>query len=441
MSLYHIGVDSTDSAEMGMCTTYLGARILEALDDLELNLVSPPELIRLNPNVPWKTRGNGAVCLRYEGEEGLEKEIFTICEELTEELSVLQDPQTNPGLVLLIGDVPSELNDLYNRALHRIIDVDHAKRIMEGRNCIYRGWKNERGLIGAASAVGSDLERHTYEVILYRDPSLKSRERSVDLESVRRVSREHVSTFFNVDSDGNVLCIPHSPCPIILGLRGVDPGDLIKASSSLIVEGLERWVLWKTNQHTDAHIEETAGLSDPTDHSSISAKGRVSSDPVYGPGGHLYFEITDDHGGKIQCAAYEPTKGFRKELSHLIKGDQIRVWGGIRPAVRDHPRTLNLEKVQVISLLEITDMANPFCRKCGGRMESMGSGQGLRCKKCGFRDDAGRKIPVTKSREISVGFIEPPPGAWRHLYRPLMLPVGESSNAPPVHFGINFQSG
>ena len=56
--LLHIGLDDTDSPEGG-CTTYIGARLVEELDALGVRFTDYPNLLRLNPNVPWKTRGNG----------------------------------------------------------------------------------------------------------------------------------------------------------------------------------------------------------------------------------------------------------------------------------------------------------------------------------------------------------------------------------------------
>src|SRR5690348_17412068 len=57
-----IGVDDTDSLQ-GMCTTFLATEIVRDLT-LDLDLIGYPRLVRLNPNIPWKTRGNGAVCIR-----------------------------------------------------------------------------------------------------------------------------------------------------------------------------------------------------------------------------------------------------------------------------------------------------------------------------------------------------------------------------------------
>src|SRR3989304_1119474 len=60
MPLY-LGVDDTDSLR-GMCTTFLATELVRALP--KWDLIGFPRLVRLNPNIPWKTRGNGAICLR-----------------------------------------------------------------------------------------------------------------------------------------------------------------------------------------------------------------------------------------------------------------------------------------------------------------------------------------------------------------------------------------
>jgi len=60
-----IGLDDTDSRERGMCTTYLatrvGERVVAAGGDVERRL-----LVRLNPAVEHKTRGNAALALHVD---------------------------------------------------------------------------------------------------------------------------------------------------------------------------------------------------------------------------------------------------------------------------------------------------------------------------------------------------------------------------------------
>ncbi|HJM17891.1 MAG TPA: DNA-binding protein, partial [Candidatus Poseidoniia archaeon] len=68
--MLHIGIDDTDSLEGG-CTTWLITEVIKELSDFDL--VGPPRLVRLNPNVPWKTRGNGALALVFGKGRGSKK--------------------------------------------------------------------------------------------------------------------------------------------------------------------------------------------------------------------------------------------------------------------------------------------------------------------------------------------------------------------------------
>src|SRR5947208_16115507 len=58
-----IGVDDTASLR-GMCTTFLAAELVRGLT-MDFELIGYPRLVRLHPTIPWKTRGNAAVCLRF----------------------------------------------------------------------------------------------------------------------------------------------------------------------------------------------------------------------------------------------------------------------------------------------------------------------------------------------------------------------------------------
>ena len=69
----HIGFDDTDSPNGG-CTTYIAAILVEKLSGMGVSFMDYPNLIRLNPNVPWKTRGNGALCLRLVCPENIVEE-------------------------------------------------------------------------------------------------------------------------------------------------------------------------------------------------------------------------------------------------------------------------------------------------------------------------------------------------------------------------------
>lgn len=58
----YVAVDDTDSMH-GNCTTFLATEIIREFDDLDL--IGNPRLVRLNPATPWKTRGNGALVMRF----------------------------------------------------------------------------------------------------------------------------------------------------------------------------------------------------------------------------------------------------------------------------------------------------------------------------------------------------------------------------------------
>jgi tRNA(Ile2)-agmatinylcytidine synthase len=277
----------------------------------------------------------------------------------------------------------------------------------------------------------------TWETIVYRSATAKARRRDTDPASITDASKAFPKTFFNVDGEGAPLCIPHSPCPVMYGIRATDPLESLGAASMVRSEGAERWVLWRTNQHTDSHIAAIDSIKEASPYSSVRLDGIVGEMPVYSEGGHLSFEISDNGGGSIRCWAYEPTKGFRKALSGLRSADRIRVWGSVRPEKGRMPVSLNLEKVQVMMLAEVYRETNPPCTRCGRPTESMGRGQGLRCRSCGHRGPDLKKARVAVPRDVSIGIIEPPEVAWRHLYRPSWLvPCTLMGTAPPGYWGL-----
>ena len=61
--ILHIGIDDTDSPK-GMCTTFLAYKIINRLKKENVDFLDYPNLVRFNPNIPWKTRGNGAVGIK-----------------------------------------------------------------------------------------------------------------------------------------------------------------------------------------------------------------------------------------------------------------------------------------------------------------------------------------------------------------------------------------
>jgi tRNA(Ile2)-agmatinylcytidine synthase len=99
-----------------------------------------------------------------------------------------------------------------------------------------------------------------------------------------------------------------------------------------------------------------------------------------------------------------------------MKGDKIRVGGGIRKSSAKHGRTLNVEFFKVLKLQKKTVLVNPLCTKCNKRMKSKGRNQGFECIKCGQK--AQNKTTLESPRQIKTKLYIPQPSAHRHLTRP-----------------------
>jgi tRNA(Ile2)-agmatinylcytidine synthase len=414
----HIGLDDTDSPEGG-CTTYVAALLAERLLKLGAKFLDCPILLRLNPNTPWKTRGNAAVCLRVEVNEGREDDAIRCTLDLVERYGQFGCDNTNPGAVFHFGEVPEEVESFSEKVVKQIVEREEAMELIRDHGMHAYTWKNGRGIIGALAAVGGTLRGdHTYEIITYRTPENWGSPRRVDAGSVRRMDEATGGgTFNNVDEKGKPLITPHGPDPVLYGVRGESPEAVYQAYGIVEeLEPVERWMIYRSNQGTDAHFGSTAPMGSLTPYNPAIIEGMVSSVPETITGSHVIFKVRDG-SGEVDCAAYEPTGSFRHVVRRLIPGDEVRVYGGVRPM--SPGLTLNAEKLEVLSLAEKVKSMNPRCPECGGGTESMGSGQGYRCKKCGYRDGELGKLRVVEPRELRPGVYLPDRDAHRHLTKPL----------------------
>jgi tRNA(Ile2)-agmatinylcytidine synthase len=427
--LLHIGIDDTDSPEGG-CTTYVAALLVERLEAMGCRFLDYPNLLRLNPNAPWKTRGNGSVCLRVEAPDGAEAEIKKAVIALIEDQAEFQCDNTNPGAVFHVGEVPQALKDFYIEVVQTLVHLEDAERLIAEHCASAVGWKNRRGLIGALAAIGGTLEGdHTYELLTYRTPENRGSKRLVDGDSVRNVEARLSDTFNSVDPEtGQVLIAPRGPDPVLYGVRGETPESVLAAREAIKTgEPVERWMVFRTNQGTDAHLARQYTIADLKPRYPSIVTGVVEGAQRIIEGGHVIFTIVDG-SGRLDCAAYEPSGGFRDVVGRLREGDEVRVAGGVREM--DEGVTLNLERLEVLSLAVENRLVNPKCPECGGATESMGKGQGLRCKKCGFREGVLAKVLKEVPRDLKTGVYLPPPRAERHLTKPLKRYGRENSGAP-----------
>lgn len=422
--------DDTDSPE-GMCTTYLAALMVAELSDYDL--IGLPRLVRLNPNVPWKTRGNAAICLglgkgkgasRQCGfvggrevrcfESGLAVEpgpILDRAARVLERVARFDCDQTNPGIVCSISRPPPSL---YFRVMRGIVDLVEVEDMLDRLKARRRKYKEGRGLIGASAAMAWRPRDRTWEVIAYRRPERFGSERDIDPQSVIEMDKATKYTFNNYDyENGHVAIAPGSPCPILYGIRGDSPDELIRAKGMIRGEEPDMWLLFLTNQATEDHIVgRRVQELQPRDSAKISV--RVVSYPVTIPGKHVIVRVSD--GEEIDAAFYEPSRSLRAVARELVPGDEVLLYG----SVREVPRSFNVEKMKIVSLAEAKRKAhNPLCATCGKRMGSLGTGRGFRCKRCGQKapPDAAEMVPV--DRTIGPGWYEPPVASRRHLHKPL----------------------
>ena len=429
--MLHIGIDDTDSLDGG-CTTWLITEIIKELSDFDL--VGPPRLVRLNPNVPWKTRGNGALALVFGegigskeliGEIG-DREIYmyldykeksfdkkAILEKISRIVSDNSKKDSQPGIIISDTFLPE---GLYWQGVRSIVSEKDLDSILS--NCLTFGLRGSRGLFGAACALAwsgylskaRDLN-FTWELIGYRDQKLWGTLRDISLEAVSKVSKLE-GVFSCNDPDGKVAMVPNSPCPVLWGFRGTDNKTLIDNFQKLGPEKPVRWLLYQTNQATDDHFcfSNTLEIEDAT---SIWIDVNVSSKVEIIKGGHRFFQVEDLEGNKVKCAVFEPSKNFRSIIDKLEIGDEITVCGSV------NEETINIEKLKITSLVpRYSKPPNPICI-CGKRTHSSGKNSKYRCNSCGKKYE--RPSLINEPPKLELGWFEPPASSRRHLTKPIKL--------------------
>lgn len=432
----HIGIDDTDSTKGG-CTTYIAARLVEKVCKLGAQFIDYPNIVRLNPNIPYKTRGNAAVALRLKIPADL---YSTVREEAIEEVeanSRIGCAGTDPAIVFLNGKPPIKIRKLSRKALRDIVSEREAQKILTRCHMTAVAYGSRLGLVGALSAIGERLDGdHTFELVAYREKKNCGTPRRVDERSVMRMDRLTAPrTFNNYDFDNKrMLITPHGPDPVLLGIRGENPNAVVNAFRMLrIREPIERWVIFRTNHGTDAHLNASRMSDRVRPFRAAVLRGVVAEEPERITGGHVFFTLKYG-GSSVRCAAFEPTGRFREIAAKLIPGDEVTVFGGLKKHA-GFPMVLNLEKIQIHRLEDAISIENPTCPKCKKHLKSAGKAQGYRCRRCSFQAPYARKKSAHRSRSIYAGIYVPDRKAQRHLTKPLSrygLEKKTRSHGPPV---------
>jgi tRNA(Ile2)-agmatinylcytidine synthase len=422
-----LGVDDTDSRERGMCTTYLVARVARAIE-AEGGHVERRLLVRLNPAVEHKTRGNAALALHTDHPAAA---VEAIAVDALADLAETDDPRTSPGLVVADTDpeaVPDRVTAFARDAVREFHTTEAAVSLAESVGYEHHGWHGGRGRIGALAAVGAwrAFDDWTYEHISYREFDRCGTPREVDHDSVFAAAEAgYPEVWDTVDRvEGESVCVPHAPGPILHGVRGDDLEAVRRVAAQIDSERVADAATFVTNQGTDAHLQP-GEVGDLRDGRSYRVEGVVRGAPETRAGGHVHLTLAaagasgDSAAGDeaatvtptLDCVAFEPTKRFRDRVRALRVGDRLTVCGEVSDG------TLKLEKFAVRDPVT-TEPATPVCPECDRTMESAGRGQGYRCRDCGT--SAPGKTEVSVDRDLEVGWYEVPPCARRHVAKPLV---------------------
>ncbi len=438
-----LGVDDTDSPRGG-CTTFTLTEVVSVAEGLGIDLIGEPRLVRLNPNVPFKTRGNAALAARFGHGVGRRRRQGvtaagpvwsfargralgpTATERLVEAAwtavkrsSRLGEEGTDPVLVATDRPLPA---DLYRVAVSRLTDAATVERRLLALGATVRATGSHQGVVGASAAIAWPGRKATWELLSYRRPERWGRPREVSPASVRAAQLRYPQLFLCHDPrTRRLLVAPHTACPILFGLRSRDRAVLPRALGQVESEAVERWMVFRTNQGTGDHVVPRS-IADLLPYDSALLSGVVRAPPVPLPGGHVRFELADGSGALVDCLVFEPTKTLPSVAADLAPGDRVTVWGG-----RGADPAFRVEGLRLVRrALRRGVPRPPLCPDCGQRSRSRGRVRGYRCPGCGGRFPPERAEWPERPR-FPLGVYHPTPSARRHL-----APLGpEGPGRPP----------
>lgn len=403
----YIGIDDTDSPK-GMCTTFLAYKIVCKLKQ-DVEFLDFPRLIRFNPNVPWKTRGNGAVSLKIQS-SNLDK-VKSEIKDMVYRYSDIQNG-ANPGLVF-VDKISDSFIQFSNLALWQLISRKTAKRFAKDNIQDFSYYGNGQGLVGAIGSIGYQFHDHTFELLCYRNKSNFGKKRQLSISDTQFLNK---NTFNSFDEKRRIIITPHGPDPVFCGIRGENTNSLIQSITTLQTnEKLDGYMVFKSNQGTGDHLQNTLNHTNMKPFTSGIITGIVKDAPKITKGGHVFFNISFDDD-EFYCAVYQPT-GISSVALSLIPGDKICIGGGIRRASKNFPRVFNIEFIKILNLQNHSILSNPICENCSKSMKSKGVGQGYQCIRCKTKSSKKqiRHIPRKIKKELYLPVIS----AHRHLTRPI----------------------
>jgi tRNA(Ile2)-agmatinylcytidine synthase len=271
--------------------------------------------------------------------------------------------------------------------------------------------RDDRALVGCAAALAWPGPPSSFEWIAYRDPSRFGTRRDVWREPLAHLDAH--GAFHSWDPEiRRPACVPATPCPVLIGIRGRNPEALVhgavETTRRAAREPVDAWVLWATNQASGDHVVRIDRLADAPERATVEVAATVARDAAWQSGGQVDVGLADADGHAFTAVAFPPTGRFRHTVASLRAGDTVTVVGAYREVV------VRLEKLHVTSAFRRA--APPVCHGTMKRRGRAVAGRAtFKCRRCGRVAEQGDR----EADDVRVGGSEVAVRARRHLHRPI----------------------
>ncbi len=372
-----VAADSFDTPHFG-CTTHFMSLLALHLISKGFKIVDYPALIRLNPAIPWKTRGNASVRLTVDVDD------VTDLKRNIEEFLDIVNPLYKKGYLVITKY--QETFDIYLKSISEVLDPLVVRNSI--KDIILDEW-GETNVGALVASVTPSSALRNYELIVYSYDVIDIPNEVCDV--ICHLEEVLWPLLHENCHNDKCIAVPKAGKPVLIGIRGSHP--CVLASLLPLLPGWSHATLFKTNQHSILLLppsHETFSYEFKTLHIRTTVK-RLNEDVMIDN-----LMLFNESG---ITRKFRGTEFFDGVVSVILKGDV----GSIAAL-----------KGKIISLSKRA----PRCPRCGGRMKSKGKGVRV-CKRCGFK----AFVPTWYSFNVSDITLTPVAGRKLHL-------VGEYSGIP-----------
>ncbi|UXD21901.1 tRNA(Ile2) 2-agmatinylcytidine synthetase [Ignicoccus pacificus DSM 13166] len=385
MKMTVVSLDSFDLPRAG-CTTHVASLLMIHLHKKGFEVQDFPRLVRLNPSVPWKTRGNASIAFEVNGEP---QEVFE------ESKHFLRDfmQRVRRGAIAVSEGWLSR--DFYLKAVERVVDPRDVKLIVQEKGVLWEG--SERALVGALASMSTTLsDVPNFEMLAYRDPDASGR-RKCYFHPLFEMLHDHLYPLVH-ESSGPIIC-PRGDDPVLYGIRGRNTAAIVSLAKLIVGERPSMAVIFRTNQHSYDPRE----LEEMYTYDFGKKRVKITEEEI--------VEIGEDV--KLNDYMLFKETGLTKLLRRFMRYNRILLDMEIN--VINKPNVKSISKMKITRGILVNERA-PRCPRCGAPMVSMGRRTlTRRCKRCGYRAMALRKLEIVDMSEVELFPVE---GRKLHLEGP-----------------------